>query len=97
MDKDRKHLSIEGDMDTNYYYSIASLYVFPNKVVDIAKEIMPSERGRYEILNVNKRFFEECKLQVQVLDSKCIWFDTNTFDNILKCGNYMKQKQFNNR
>ena len=97
MDKDRKPLSIEGDMDTNYYYSIASLYVFPNKVVDIAKEIMPSERGRYEILDVNKRFFEECKLQVQVLDSKCIWFDTNTFDNILKCGNYMKQKQFNNR
>lgn len=97
MDKDRKPLCIEGDMDTNYYYSIASLYVFPNKVVDIAKEIMPSERGRYEITDVNKRFFEECKLQVQVLDSKCIWFDTNTFDNILKCGNYMKQKQFNNR
>ena len=97
MDKDRKPLSIEGDMDTNYYYSIASLYVFPNKVVDIAKEIMPSERGRYEITDVNKRFFEECKLQVQVLDRKCIRFDTNTFDNILKCGNYMKQKQFNNR
>lgn len=97
MDKDRKPLSIEGDMDTNFYYSIASLYVFPNKVVDIAKEIMPSERGRYEITDVNKRFFEECKLQVQVLDSKCIWFDTNTFDNILKCCNYMKQKQLNNR
>ena len=97
MDKDRKPLSIEGDMDTNYYYSIASLYVFPNNVVDIAKEIMPSERGRYEILDVNKRFFEECKLQVQVLDSKCIWFDTNSFDNIVKCCNYMKQKQFNNR
>lgn len=97
MDKDRKPLSIMGDMDASHYYSIASLYVFPNKVVDIAKEIKPSERGRYEITDVNKRFFEECKLQVQVLDSKCIWFDTNTFDNILKCGNYMKQKQFNNR
>lgn len=97
MDKDRKPLSIMGDVDASHYYSIASLYVFPNKVVDIAKEIMPSERGRYEILDVNRRFFEECKLQVQVLDSKCIWFDTNTFDNILKCSNYMKQKQFNNR
>lgn len=97
MDKDRKPLSIEGDMDTNFYYSIASLYVFPNKVVDIAKDLMPSERGRYEILDVNKRFFKECKLQVQVLDSKCIWFDTNSFDNILKSNNYMKQKQLNNR
>lgn len=97
MDKDRKPLCIIGDVDASHYYSIASLYVFPSKVVEIAKEIMPSERGRYEILDVNKRFFEECKLQVQVLDSKCIWFDTNTFDNILKCSNYMKQKQFNNR
>lgn len=97
MDKDRKPLSIMGDMDASHYYSIASLYVFPNKVMDIAKEIMPSERGRYEITDVNKRFFEESKLQVQVLDSKCIWFDTNSFDNIVKCGNYMKQKQFNNR
>lgn len=97
MDNNRKPLSIMGDVDASHYYSIASLYVFPNKVVDIAKGIMPSERGRYEILDVNKRFFEECKLQVQVLDSKCIWFDTNTFDIILKCSNYMKQKQLNNR
>lgn len=97
MDKDRKPLSIMGDVDASHYYSIASIYVFPSKVVDVAKEIMPSERGRYEILDVNKRFFEECKLQVQVLDSKCIWFDTNTFDNILKSSNYMKQKQFSNR
>lgn len=97
MDKDRKPLSIMGVIDANHYYSIASLYVFPSKVVDIAKEVMPSERGRYEILDVNKRFFEECKLQVQVLDGKCIWFDTNNFDSILKCSNYMKQKQLNNR
>ena len=97
MDNNRKPLSIMGDVVVSHYYSIASLYVFPNKVVDISKEIMPSERGRYEILDVNKRFFEECKLQVQVLDSKCVWFDTNTFDNILKCSNYTKQKQLNNR
>lgn len=97
MDKNRKPLSINGDMNASHYYSIASIYVFPNKVIDIAKEIMPSERGRYEITDVNKRFFDECRLQVQVLDSNCIWFDTNTFDNILMCSNCVKQKQLNQK
>ena len=97
MNRDRKIESIVGVTNTNDYYSIASFYVFPNTVLKVAKEIVPSERGRYEITDVNKFFFDKCKLQVQVLDSNCIWFDTNTFDNIVKCCNYMKQKQFNNR
>lgn len=91
MNRDRKVESIEGETDTPYYYSIASFYVFPNSVLKVAKEIAPSERGRYEITDVNKRFFEECKLQVQVLDSKCIWFDTNTIDNIHKCSLYFSK------
>lgn len=90
MSSDRKVESIEGETDTSFYYSIASFYVFPNSVLEIARDILPSERGRYEITDVNKRFLKECKLQVQVLDSKCIWFDTNTVDNICKCSIYMK-------
>ncbi len=91
MNRDRKIESIVGVTNTNDYYSIASFYVFPNTVLKVAKEIAPSERGRYEITDVNKRFFEECKLQVQVLDSKCIWFDTNTIDNIHKCSLYFSK------
>lgn len=91
MDRNRKVESIEGETDTPYYYSIASFYVFPNSVLRIARDIAPSERGRYEITDVNKRFFKECKLQVQVLDSNCIWFDTNTTDNINKCGLYFSK------
>ena len=72
--------------------SIACLYVFPSSVVGHARNIMPSERGRYEITDVNKRFFDECKLQVQVLDSKCIWFDTNSIDNLLKASEYFKKQ-----
>lgn len=93
MNRDRKVESIEGETDAPYYYSIASFYVFPNSVLRIAKEIAPSERGRYEITDVNKRFFKECKLQVQVLDSKCIWFDTNTIDNICRCADYMRKQK----
>ena len=90
MNRDRKIESIVGVTNTNDYYSIASFYVFPNTVLKVAKEIVPSERGRYEITDVNKFFFDKCKLQVQVLDSNCIWFDTNSIDNMQKCSIYMK-------
>lgn len=90
MNRDRKIESIVGVTNTNDYYSIASFYVFPNTVLKVAKEIVPSERGRYEITDVNKCFFDKCKLQVQVLDSNCIWFDTNSIDNMQKCSIYMK-------
>ena len=90
MNRDRKIESIVGVTNTNDYYSIASFYVFPNTVLKVAKEIVPSERGRYEITDVNKCFFDKCKLQVQVLDSNCIWFDTNSIDNMQKCSIFMK-------
>lgn len=96
MGSDRKVESVVGDTDTLYYYSIASFYVFPNSVLRVASDIVPSERGRYEITDVNKRFFNECKLQVQVLDSKCIWFDTNTAENIYKCADYMRKQNGRN-
>ena len=96
MNRDRKIECIEGETDAPYYYSIASFYVFPNSVLRVAKDIVPSERGRYEITDVNKRFFEECKLQVQVLDSKCIWFDTNTIDNICRCADHMRKQKIEN-
>lgn len=91
MNSKRKIENVVGETETHSYYSIASFYVFPNAVLKIAKEVVPSERGRYEITDVNKRFFEECKLQAQVLDSKCRWFDTNTFDNLLTVAEYFRQ------
>lgn len=92
MNRERKVADVVGETDTPFYYSIASLYVFPSSVVGHARNIMPSERGRYEITDVNKSFFDECKLQVQVLDSKCIWFDTNSIDNLLKASEYFKKQ-----
>lgn len=82
---------IEGITDSNFFYSIASFYVFPNSVIKHSRNISLSERGRYEITDVNKHFFNECKLQVQILNSKCIWFDTNNFDNLLKAAEYYRQ------
>lgn len=93
--KTGKVQEIIGDNDVNHYYSIASLYVFPNSALKFAENLRKSERGLFEITDLNKRFFDNCKLQVRMLDRDCIWFDTNTFDNILKCSEYMSKKSKN--
>lgn len=87
--KDGKVQEIVGDDGLSYYYSIASLYIFPNNAIKLAQTLTKSERGLLEITDLNKKFFENCKLQVRILDKDCIWFDTNTFENILKCSDYM--------
>lgn len=92
MNREWKVEDIVGTSEQVHYLSIASFYVFPNSVIKHACSLDLSERGRLEITDVNKRFFEECKLQVQVLDSKCIWLDTNSIENIWRCGEYMRKK-----
>lgn len=90
VDREQNVLDIVGTNEARYYYSIASIYVFPNSVIKHVKNIGLSERGRLEITDVNKRFFEECKLQVRMLESSIIWFDTNSVDNLMKCGEYIR-------
>ena len=97
LDKNLKISNVIGESDAPFYYSIASLYTFPKNVIKYASDLKPSERGLFEITEVNKRYFLESKLLVQVLDSKCKWFDTNTFENILQCAEYMKKKSMNNK
>ena len=91
-DDKRKVAEIAGTLDASFYYSVASMYVFPKNVIKYAESIKPSERNRLEIMDVNKRFFEDCKLRVQILDSDCIWFDTNSIENIWLCGEFMRKK-----
>lgn len=67
-----------------------SSYVYPNNVISKVKDIRLSERNRYEILDVNRKFLVENKLQIQKLDSNCIWLDTNSPENILKCSLYVQ-------
>lgn len=95
MDGNRKVIEIFGSEFIRHYYSIASFYVFPNSVLKHLANLQPSERGRLEVLDLNKRFFEECKLQVRILDNNCIWFDTNSVDTILRCAEYMMKNKRN--
>ena len=94
LDSDGKCLTIEGQTTNPLYYSITGLYVFPKGVADYAKHVGKSERGRLEVTSLNKTYFEKNKLQVQVLGSDFMWFDTNSFDSLLVINNYIKNNRF---
>lgn len=96
IDKDRKVKDISGEHEFGHYYSIAGLYVFPPSVKKYLDSLQVSDRGLIEVIDLHKKFFQDLKLQIKILDKNCVWWDTNTFENILKCGEYMRDQTIKN-
>ena len=63
-------------------YAVVGVYFYPNKIVDIAKVIKPSERGELEITAVNQKFLEDKELKVKLLGRGFAWLDTGTHDSL---------------
>ena len=63
-------------------YAVVGLYFYPNKVVDVAKNIKPSPRGELEITTVNQEFLQKKSLKVQLLGRGFAWLDTGTHDSL---------------
>jgi len=71
-------------------YAVPGLYFYDNSVIDIAKSIKPSDRGEYEITDVNKIYLEQEKLKVMVFGRGTAWLDTGTFDSLMQASQFVE-------
>ncbi|MFE2956644.1 glucose-1-phosphate thymidylyltransferase RfbA [Nocardia tengchongensis] len=71
-------------------YAIPGLYFYDNDVLAIARDLKPSDRGEYEITDINRTYLEQGRLHVQVLPRGTAWLDTGTFDSLLDAANYVR-------
>lgn len=90
-DKDGKCLSIEEKpKHPKSNYAVVGLYFYPNDVVNIAKNIKPSERGELEITTVNQEFLRQDRLMVQTLQRGFAWLDTGTHDSLSEASTFIE-------
>lgn len=76
--------------------AITGLYIFDNKVIEIAKKIKPSKRNELEITDVINEYLKENKLNVELLNKNDKWFDTGIPESLFEATQYVRNYQIKN-
>lgn len=93
-DENRKAISIEEKpTQPKSNFAVVGLYFYDNDVVEIAKNVQPSDRGELEITAVNEEYLKRGKLKVTTLDDGDVWLDTGTIDSMTDAADYVKVLQ----
>ncbi len=71
-------------------YAVVGLYFYPNSIVEIAKQITPSDRGELEITTVNQTYLTQGNLKMEVMGRGFAWLDTGTQDSLLEASNFIQ-------
>ena len=74
-------------------YAVVGLYFYPNDVIDIAKNLRPSDRGELEITSVNQKYLEQDRMNVEIMGRGYAWLDTGTQEAMNNASNFIRSVQ----